>query len=93
MPSENPLFHPASAMHPDLTLRNWQKFAGTNGGYFFRPVTPHTFRPSCIMPVLCIHQLQKVGGNRDARSMEVYTRVLALDVAATLPVSFSGEGT
>lgn len=52
MPSENLFFHPASAMHPDQTLRNWQEFAGTNGGYFFMPVTSHTFRPSCIMPVL-----------------------------------------
>lgn len=30
--------------------------------------------------------------HRDPRSMEVYTRVFALDMAATLAVPFTGDG-
>jgi len=36
--------------------------------------------------------IQSLAGHKDARSIEVYTRVFALDVAATLAVPFSGEG-
>lgn len=59
-------------------------------------VTPHTFRHSYIMHMLYNRQplkvIQALAGHKDARSMEVYTRVFALDVAATLAVPFSGEG-
>jgi len=36
--------------------------------------------------------IQSLVGYKDARKIEVYTRVFALDVAATLAVPFSGEG-
>ena len=59
-------------------------------------VTPHTFRHSYIMHMLYHRQPRKViqalAGHRDPRSMEVYTRVFALDMAATLAVPFTGDG-
>ncbi|WP_063553567.1 tyrosine-type recombinase/integrase, partial [Escherichia coli] len=58
--------------------------------------TPHTFRHSNIMHMLYHRQPRKViqalVGHRDPRSMEVYTRVFALDMAATLAVPFTGDG-
>ncbi|EIS2543223.1 tyrosine-type recombinase/integrase [Escherichia coli] len=36
--------------------------------------------------------IQALVGHRDPRSMEVYTRVFALDMAATLAVPFTGDG-
>ncbi|EES96167.1 hypothetical protein HMPREF0774_2063, partial [Staphylococcus aureus subsp. aureus TCH130] len=36
--------------------------------------------------------IQALAGHRDPRSMEVYTRVFALDMAATLAVPFTGDG-
>ncbi|VTM52728.1 site-specific recombinase, phage integrase family [Klebsiella quasipneumoniae] len=58
--------------------------------HFSIAVTPHTFRHSYIMHMLYHRQLRKViqalAGHKDPRSMEVYTRVFALDMAATLAV-------
>ncbi|MEE3796237.1 tyrosine-type recombinase/integrase, partial [Escherichia coli] len=54
------------------------------------------FRHSYIMHMLYHRQPRKViqalAGHRDPRSMEVYTRVFALDMAATLAVPFTGDG-
>ncbi|EBT5036784.1 site-specific integrase, partial [Salmonella enterica] len=36
--------------------------------------------------------IQALAGHKDPRSMEVYTRVFALDMAATLAVPFTGDG-
>ncbi len=85
----------------DETMRNWLKAAvrraADDGVHLSVPVTPHTFRHSYIMHLLYHRQplkvIQALAGHKDARSIEVYTRVFALDVAATLEVSFSGEGT
>lgn len=67
-----------------------------DGVHFSIPVTPHTFRHSYIMHMLYHRQPRKViqalVGHRDPRSMEVYTRVFALDMAATLAVPFTGDG-
>ncbi len=53
-------------------------------------------RHSYIMHMLYHRQPRKViqalAGHRDPRSMEVYTRVFALDMAATLAVPFTGDG-
>jgi len=84
----------------DETMRNWLKAAvrraNEDGVFFSIPVTPHTFRHSWVMHLLYHRQplkvIQALAGHKDARSIEVYTRVFALDVAATLAVSFSGEG-
>lgn len=84
----------------DETMRNWLKAAvrraADDGVHLSVPVTPHTFRHSYIMHLLYHRQplkvIQALAGHKDARSIEVYTRVFALDVAATLEVSFSGEG-
>lgn len=84
----------------DETMRNWLKQAvrraEADGVHFSIPVTPHTFRHSYIMHMLYHRQPRKViqalAGHRDPRSMEVYTRVFALDMAATLAVPFTGEG-
>ncbi len=85
---------------PDETMRNWLKQAvkraEADGVHFSIPVTPHTFRHSYIMHMLYHRQPRKViqalAGHRDPRSMEVYTRVFALDMAATLAVPFTGDG-
>ncbi|EFA6946457.1 tyrosine-type recombinase/integrase [Salmonella sp. 32082101-2017-00322-FB-01-SM-01] len=84
----------------DETIRNWLKQAvkraEADGVHFSIPVTPHTFRHSYIMHMLYHRQPRKViqalAGHRDPRSMEVYTRVFALDMAATLAVPFTGDG-
>ncbi|NIG21253.1 site-specific integrase [Pantoea sp. Al-1710] len=84
----------------DETMRNWLKAAvaraADDGVHFSVPVTPHTFRHSYIMHLLYHRQplkvIQALAGHKDARSIEVYTRVFALDVASTLAVSFSGQG-
>ena len=81
-------------------MRNWLKQAvrraEADGVHFSIPVTPHTFRHSYIMHMLYHRQPRKVkqalAGHRDPRSMEVYTRVFALDMAATLAVPFTGDG-
>lgn len=75
-------------------MRNWLKQAvkraEADGVHFSIPVTPHTFRHSYIMHMLYHRQPRKViqalAGHKDPRSMEVYTRVFALDMAATLAV-------
>ena len=82
------------------TMRNWLKQAvkraEADGVHFSIPVTPHTFRHSYIMHMLYHRQPRKViqalAGHKDPRSMEVYTRVFALDMAATLAVPFTGDG-
>jgi len=84
----------------DETMRNWLKAAvvraSADGVHFSIPVTPHTFRHSFIMHMLYHRQPQKVVqalvGHKDTRSMEVYSRVFALDLAATLEVPFTGDG-
>lgn len=84
----------------DETMRNWLKAAIARAAdddvYFSVPVTPHTFRHSFIMHMLYHRQPQKVVqalvGHKDTRSMEVYSRVFALDLAATLDVPFTGDG-
>lgn len=83
----------------DETMRNWLKqavkWAEADGVHFSIPVTPHTFRHSYIMHMLYHRQPRKViqalAGHKDPRSMEVYTRVFALDMAATLAVPFTGD--
>lgn len=84
----------------DETMRNWLKQAvkraGADGVHFSIPVTPHTFRHSYIMHMLYHRQPRKViqalVGHKDPRSMEVYTRVFALELAATIAVPFTGDG-
>lgn len=84
----------------DETMRNWLKQAvkraEADGVHFSIPVTPHTFRHSYIMHMLYHRQPGKViralAGHKDPRSMEVYTRVFALDMAATTAVPFTGDG-
>lgn len=84
----------------DETMRNWLKMAiaraEADGVIFSVPVTPHTFRHSYIMHMLYHRQPKKViqalVGHKDPRSMEVYTRVFALELAATLAVPFTGDG-
>jgi len=84
----------------DETMRNWLKAAvsraAADGVHFSIPVTPHTFRHSYIMHMLYHRQplkvIQSLAGHRDARSIEVYTRVFALELAGTLAVPFSGDG-
>lgn len=36
--------------------------------------------------------IQALAGHKDPRSMEVYTRVFALELAATIAVPFTGDG-
>lgn len=84
----------------DETMRNWLKQAvsraAADGVVFSIPVTPHTFRHSYIMHMLYHRQPKKVtqalAGHKAPRSMEVYTRVFALDMDATLAVPFTGDG-
>lgn len=66
-------------------------------GYIFSiPVMPHTFRHSYIMHMLYHRQPRKViqvlVGHKDPRSMEAYSRVFALDMAASLAIHLTGEG-
>lgn len=48
------------------------------------------------MHLLCHRQplkvIQALAGHRDARSIEVYTRVFALELAASLAVPFTADG-
>lgn len=80
----------------DETMRNWLKQAEADGVHFSISVTPHTFRHSYIMHMLYHRQPRKViqalAGHKDPRSMEVYTRVFALDMTATLAVPFTDDG-
>ncbi|SNY79811.1 Site-specific recombinase XerD [Enterobacter sp. CC120223-11] len=84
----------------DETMRNWLKMAialaETDGVHFSVPVTPHTFRHSYIMHMLCHRQPKKViqalVGHKDPRSMEACTRVFALELAATIAIPFTGDG-
>lgn len=81
----------------DETMRNWLKqvvkWAGEDGVHFSIPVTPHTLRHSYIIHMHYHRQPRKViqalVGHKDPRSMEVYIRVFAKDVAATLAVPFT----
>lgn len=78
------------------TMRNWLKQvvkrAEADGVHFSISVTPHRY----IMHMLYHRQSRKVilalAGHKDPRSMEVYTRVFALEMAATLAVPFTGDG-
>lgn len=85
----------------DEIMHNWLKVAVTraadDGVHCSVRVTPHTFSHSYIMHLLYHCQplkvIQVLAGHKDARSIGVYTRVFTLDVAASLNVSFSGQGT
>lgn len=71
----------------DETMRNWLKQAvkraEADGVFLSVPVTPHTFRHSYIIHMLYHRQpkkvIQSLVGHKDLRSMEVYTRVFALE--------------
>lgn len=77
----------------DETIRNWLKQAvkraEADGAHFSIPVTPHTFRHNYIMHMLYHRQPKKViqalAGHKDPRSIEVYTRVFALDMRQYWP--------
>ena len=89
-PKRRELLWPAT----DETMRNWLNVAvrGANddGVHFSITVTPHTLRQFYIMHMLYLRQptkvIQALAGHQYACSMEVYTRVFMLDVAATLAV-------
>ena len=82
------------------TMRNWLKQTvkgiEADGVYFTIQVTPHTLRRSYIMHMLYHRHPRKViqalVGHMDPHLVEVYTRVFALDMAATLAVPFTGDG-
>ena len=84
----------------DESMHNWLKQAvsraAADGVHFSIPVTPRTFRHSYIMHMLYNRQPKKViqalVGHKDPRSMEVYTRVFALELAAMIAVPFTGDG-
>lgn len=84
----------------DETMRKWLKQAvkraGEDSVYFSISVTPHMFRHSYTMHTLYHRQsrtvIQALAGHKEPRSMEVYMWVLALDPAATLAETFSGDG-
>jgi len=81
-------------------MRNWLRQAisraATDGVHFSVQVTPHTLRHSYIMHMLYHRQPKKViqalAGHKDLRSMEVYTRVFALELVAKIAVPFTGDG-
>ena len=84
----------------DRTVRTWigeaVAAAAADGVTFSVPVTPHTFRHSYAMHMLYagipLKVLQSLMGHKSISSTEVYTKVFALDVAATMAVPFTGGG-
>lgn len=81
----------------DRTVRNWLTRAvddaRRDGVTFSVPVTPHVFRQSYAMHHCYQHTplkvLQALLGHEKAESTEVYTRVFALDIAASQQITFS----
>lgn len=75
-------------------LYNNQRYL-TGSNFFDSGAYPHTFRHSYIMHMLDHQQSRKViqalVGHRDSHSMEVYTWVFALDMAATLAVPLTDD--
>ncbi|EJJ0662650.1 tyrosine-type recombinase/integrase, partial [Cronobacter sakazakii] len=67
--------------------------AGRDGVRFSIAVTPHTFRHSFAMHLLYGHVhpkvLQGLMGHEKYESTEVYTKIFALDVAASQQVRFT----
>lgn len=84
----------------DRTVRTWINEAvaqaAADGVNFSVPVTPHTFRHSYAMHMLYagipLKVLQSLMGHKNISSTEVYTRVFALDVAASHRVRFQIPG-
>jgi integrase len=81
----------------DRTVRNWLKAAvdraARDGVTLSIEVSPHTFRHSFAMHLLYGHTppkvLQALMGHEKSESTEVYTKVFALDVAASQKVTFT----
>ncbi len=81
----------------DRTVRNWINraidAAARAGVRFSIEISPHTFRHSFAMHMLYHHVppkvLQSLLGHEKFESTEVYTKVFALDVAASHQVRFS----
>lgn len=81
----------------DRTVRNWLgravDAAGRDGVRFSISVIPHAFRHSFAMHLLYGHVhpkiLQGLMGHEKFESTEVYTKIFALDVAASQQVRFS----
>lgn len=81
----------------DRTVRNWLSravdAAGRDGVRFSISVMPHAFRHSFAMHLLYGHVhpkiLQGLMGHEKFESTEVYTRIFALDVAASQQLRFT----
>lgn len=81
----------------DRTVRNWLgravDAAGRDGVRFSISVIPHAFRHSFAMHLLYGHVhpkiLQGLMGHEKFESTEVYTRIFALDVAASQQLRFT----
>lgn len=81
----------------DRTVRNWLKGAvseaSRDGVTFTVEVSPHTFRHSFAMHLFYGYTppkvVQSLMGHEKFESTEVYTRVFALDVAASQNVTFT----
>lgn len=81
----------------DRTVRNWINraidAAARAGVRFSIDISPHTFRHSFAMHMLYHHVppkvLQSLLGHEKFESTEIYTKVFALDVAASHQVRFS----
>jgi site-specific recombinase XerD len=78
----------------DRTVRNWLTCAAARAGVRLSiDVSPHTFRHSFAMHMLYHHVasevLQSLLGHKKFESTEVYTKLFALDVAASQQVRFS----
>ena len=81
----------------DRTVRNWLKAATDRAERdnirMSIEVSPHTFRHSFAMQLLYAHTppkvLQSLMGHEKFESTEIYTKVFALDVAASQNVTFS----
>jgi integrase len=81
----------------DRTVRNWLSravdAAGRDGVRFSITVMPHAFRHSFAMHLLYGHVhpkiLQGLMGHEKFESTEVYTRIFALDVAASQQLRFT----
>lgn len=76
--------------HAQLTEAGCQTGRSRRGILFDSGHTTH-------LPAQLYHRqprkvIQALVGHRDPRSTEVYTRVFALDMAATLAVPFTGDG-
>lgn len=81
----------------DRTVRNWLvraiDAAGRDGVRFSITISPHTFRHSFAMHLLYGHVhpkvIQGLMGHEKFESTEVYTKIFALDVAASQDIRFT----